>query len=111
MRFFVTIGAALVRVPGTGWAVAVFHPIARFLRCAGAKVYCDHGRPAHFATQMEIFISADMICLGTLPGKFADPGSRLARSHAVLPVIARGEVAPRVAHGGHIEAPQGIQHV
>ncbi len=105
------VGDAPVGVLGSGWAIAVFHPVAGLLWRAGAQVDGEHRRPVHLSTELDVFVRAELVGLDALPGQFAHDGPLLAGANPVHPVVARGEVATRVAHGRHVQSSESFQYV
>ena len=111
VRFGCAGRRAQVGVARAGGAVAVLDPVARLLRGAGAEVDGHHRRPVHLPAQPDELLGAESVGLDTLPGQLAHPRTLLARADAVLPVVAGGEVAARVAHGSHAQSGEGIEDV
>ncbi len=89
--------------------VAVFHPVAHFLRRACAGVCADVGLAPDPAAQGDIFVRAEQV--GVLhPPAFVEHRGAF-RPHGLFPVIAGHETPAGPPKDGHPYSAQGLQHV
>ena len=106
-----TVGGAHVGMPRPCLAIAVFHPVAGLFRRARAEVHRQHRLPIELAAKLDELVGAEGVGFDGLPGKLPSAGARLLGAHAVLPVIAGGEVAARIANDGEAKLPQRLDDV
>ena len=57
------------------------------------------------------FIGAELIGFDRVPGQVENARTILLRAHAIQPVIARDEVASRIADDGNAELADLIEHI
>ena len=110
-RFGDAVGHAAVRQFGTRRAVNVFQLLQGGLEASGAHVHGEHDLGAGALAPSVEVVDAYLVGFGAVPGQVAADGAVLAGAGAVLPVVVRHEVAAGVAHAGHAELPDQVEHV
>ena len=93
VRGFTTVLAALVGPVGVARFVGVLHPIAGVVHRAEAAVDADVGLGADALAVAQKLVGAEAIGLEVVPGQLGPHRALVLGADAVLPVVARGEVA------------------
>ena len=107
----VRIPRAAIGPLGAGRGVAVLDEVARGVEPARAHVDRQHRLHAGATGPGQELVGPDLVGLDRAPGQFEAPRPRLARADAVLPVVARDEVAARVAHDRDAQLADELEHV
>src|SRR5690606_37018327 len=103
--------AAQVRKRRAAGMVAVLDETARSVGTARAEVHRQHGLDIRKAAPVHELVCAEGVRLDRLPGKVEAARALLHGTYAILPVIARDEIAAGVAHDGGAEFAYQLQHV
>src|SRR5262249_19120376 len=107
----VAVLAAEVGPRGVAGAVAVLDPGLRLVHRARAHVHADVRLGAEDPAVLDELVGTEAVRLLGVPGQLRPPGALFAPAHAVQPVVAADEVAPRPAEDGHPQRPDGVEHV
>src|SRR5439155_7084134 len=94
---------AQITPPGALVYVAVLDVGDRFFGSAGAAVEAEQRLGAHEPAPLDELVGAELVRLERVPGPLQHGRTLVLRPHAVEPVVARDEVAARVAHDRHAE--------
>ena len=111
VRLLPAVRAAQVGQRGAARMVAVLDQVARGVRPARAEVDREHRLDAGRPAPVDELVGAERVGLGRQPGEVEPPRPALARADAVLPVVARDEVAAGVAHDRRRQLAHQRQHV
>ena len=111
MRRAVTVPAAQVAERRTAGKVAVFDKLPRRVRPTRAQIDGQHGLDAGRAAPVDEFVGAEAVGLDAVPGKVETNGPLLERPYAILPIVARYEIAPGVAHNSRTELAHQCEYV
>ena len=107
-RAGLTVGAALVDDGEIGVAVAVLKPVHHLLRRAGADVAADVGDGVDLAAEVDEFVGAEAVGLGSAPEDVAGAGTGGGVADAVAPVVVIGEAAAGPAEDGGADGPKRV---
>ena len=111
VRLFPAMLAAQVGQGRAGRVVAVFDHVAGGIGAACAEVDRQHGLCLGGATPVDELVGAELVGLGRHPGE-VEPARPLGRrTDAVLPVVARHEVAAGIARDRGRKLAHQRQHV
>src|SRR3546814_19278230 len=78
--------------------VAIFEEVLRLGRPARADVDREHRLDVGGLAPVHEFVGAELVGLGRAPGEIEPDGALVLGADAVFPIIARGELAARIAH-------------
>ena len=105
------VAGAAVAFARADWAVAVLHQRPRLVGPAAAEVDRHHRCPSHSLRQRHELVGSEHVRLAARPGPVEPARPQLARTDAVAPVVARNEVAARIAHGGEAQCGECVENV
>ena len=91
--------------------VAVLEQVERLADAAGAEVDRHHRLDAGRSRPAHELVEADLVGLVECQARSSRVGAVIARTDAVLPAVARDEVAARVAHDRDAELADQLDHV
>ena len=91
--------------------VAVLHQVGRGLDAPGAQVDRHHRRQAVALGPGQELVGADLVALDRPPREVEPTRAPIPGADAVLPPVARDEVATWVAHQGDTELVDQLRHV
>ena len=91
--------------------VAILDYIARIVNAARAQVNGHHYLGARQLCPVTEFVQSHLIGFGRKPRQIQPLGTLVARAYAVLPVVARYEVAARIARDRYVQLAHQLSHV
>jgi hypothetical protein len=91
--------------------IAVLHQAACGIAAASAEIDCEHRLQASQPAPIDEFIGTEAIAFRRQPREVEAARPALDRADTVLPVVARHEVAARVAHDGRCQLAHQREHV
>ena len=91
--------------------VAVFDEVAGRVAAARAEIDRQHRLDVGGPAPVDEFVRAEGVGLGRHPGEVEPGGAILHRADAVLPVVARDEIAAGIAHDRRRELAHEREHV
>ena len=106
-----TVGCTLICQGGALLAVHVLEEIRSLGHAARAEVHGEHRLGACRVGPVHELVQAHGVRLGGMPGKVTPHRSLIDRADTVLPAVTGDEVPSGIAHEGHAQLADEIQHV
>ena len=111
VRFLPAMRAAQVGQRRATRVVAILDHVARLVACKRAKIDREHRLHLRRTAPVDELIGAEGVGLGGEPGQIEPLGPLRNGADPVPPVVARDEIAARIAHDGRAQFTHQRQHI